>query len=107
MSELQQRAKDMINGLSDADTMFLIGIITRLTSQDKKNKIFKGSNIVKERIKRSISGDLSPLEESEEARLEFGEAFYDLREEAKDLPEMTLEEINNEIVAARAERKRA
>lgn len=33
-------------------------------------------------------------------------AFYDLREQAADLPEMTLEEINEEISAARRERKR-
>ena len=31
--------------------------------------------------------------------------FYELREEAKDLPEMSLEEINAEISAARSERK--
>ncbi len=32
--------------------------------------------------------------------------FDELREEAKDLPEMTLDEINAEIAAARAERKK-
>lgn len=32
-------------------------------------------------------------------------AFADLRNQASDVPEMTLEEINEEIAAARAERK--
>ena len=39
-------------------------------------------------------------------REDFREAFDALREEAKDLPEMTIDEINAEIAAARAERKR-
>ena len=39
-------------------------------------------------------------------REDFREAFYSLREEAVDLPEMTLEEINDEISEARAERKK-
>ena len=39
-------------------------------------------------------------------REDFREAFYALREEAADIPEMTLDEINAEIAAARAERKR-
>ena len=39
-------------------------------------------------------------------RKDFREAFYALREEAADLPEMTLEEINAEISQARSERKR-
>ncbi|MBR1635625.1 MAG: type II toxin-antitoxin system RelB/DinJ family antitoxin [Lachnospiraceae bacterium] len=42
----------------------------------------------------------------ETKREEFKEAFYALREEASDLPEMTLEEINDEISASRAERKK-
>lgn len=33
-------------------------------------------------------------------------AFYELRRQAADVPEMTLDEINAEISAARAERKR-
>ena len=33
-------------------------------------------------------------------------AFYDLREQAANLPEMTPDEINAEIKAARTERKR-
>ncbi len=39
-------------------------------------------------------------------REDFRKAFYSLREEAADLPEMTLDEINAEIAAARDERKR-
>lgn len=34
------------------------------------------------------------------------QAFEDLRKQAANLPEMTLEEINAEISAARAERKK-
>ena len=40
------------------------------------------------------------------AREDFRAAFNALREEASDAPEMTLEEINTEISASRAERKR-
>ena len=36
---------------------------------------------------------------------DFRQAFNALREEAADTPEMSLEEINAEIAAARAERK--
>ena len=39
-------------------------------------------------------------------REDFRAAFNALREEASDTPEMTLEEINAEISAARADRKR-
>jgi len=39
-------------------------------------------------------------------RDDFRSAFKALREEAADVPEMSLEEINAEISAARAERKR-
>ena len=39
-------------------------------------------------------------------RDDFRSAFTALREEAADVPEMSLEEINAEISAARAERKR-
>ena len=43
---------------------------------------------------------LPPITRAEAVR-----AFYDLREQAADVPEMTLDEINEEIAAARAERK--
>lgn len=39
-------------------------------------------------------------------RAEAKKAFYDLREQAADVPEMTLDEINAEITAVREERKR-
>ena len=39
-------------------------------------------------------------------RTEAKNAFYELRKQASDVPEMSLEEINAEIMALRAERKR-
>lgn len=39
-------------------------------------------------------------------RTEAKNAFYELRRQAANVPEMTLDEINAEILAARAERKR-
>lgn len=46
------------------------------------------------------------LPETTVTRAEAKNAFYALREQAADVPEMSLEEINAEIKAARAERKR-
>ena len=46
------------------------------------------------------------LPETTVTRSEAKNAFYALREQAADFPEMSLEEINAEIKAARAERKR-
>ena len=40
------------------------------------------------------------------SREDFKDAFYALREEAANIPEMSLEEINTEISAVRAERKK-
>lgn len=45
------------------------------------------------------------LPENRMTRLEAKRAIDDIRAEAADLPEMTLDEINAEISAARAERK--
>ena len=45
------------------------------------------------------------LPETRMTREEAKKAINDIREEAADLPEMTLDEINAEIKAARAERK--
>ena len=45
------------------------------------------------------------LPEGRMTRTEAQKAIDDLRAEAEDLPEMTLDEINAEIAAARAERK--
>ena len=39
-------------------------------------------------------------------RVQAKNAFYELRRQAADVPEMSLEKINAEISAARAERKR-
>lgn len=39
-------------------------------------------------------------------RTEARKAFYDLRMQAADVPEMSLDEINAEVTASRAERKR-
>lgn len=46
------------------------------------------------------------LPESTITRAEAKNAFYELREQAADVPEMSLDEINAEISAVRAERKR-
>ncbi len=46
------------------------------------------------------------LPEPKYCREDFRDAFYSLREEAADHPEMSLDEINAEISAARAEKKR-
>ena len=46
------------------------------------------------------------LPETHMSRAEARQAFDDLRAEAAGLPEMTLDEINTEIAAAREERKR-
>ena len=52
-----------------------------------------------------ISENSAPTEKTV-TRKEALEAFERLRADAADLPEMTLDEINAEIAAARAERKR-
>ena len=46
------------------------------------------------------------LPETTTTRTEVKNAFYKLREQAADVPEMSLDEINAEISAVRAERKR-
>ena len=46
------------------------------------------------------------LPKSTVTRAEAKRAFYELRQQASDLPEMSLDEINAEISAARAERRR-
>ncbi|MBR5565850.1 MAG: type II toxin-antitoxin system RelB/DinJ family antitoxin [Roseburia sp.] len=46
------------------------------------------------------------LPEATITRAEAKSAFYQLREQAADVPEMSLDEINAEISAIRAERKR-
>lgn len=46
------------------------------------------------------------LPEKTVTRIEAKNAFFELREQAADLPEMSLDEINAEISAVRSERKR-
>ena len=62
------------------------------------------------RLRRGIPFEVTVPENAEitpqeDGRTEFREAFERLRADAADLPEMTLDEINAEIAAARAERK--
>lgn len=46
------------------------------------------------------------LPENTISKTEARNAFFELRKQAADIPEMSLDEINEEIAAARAERKR-
>lgn len=46
------------------------------------------------------------LPENAISKTEARNAFFELRKQAADIPEMSLDEINEEIAAARAERKR-
>lgn len=61
-------------------------------------------------MKRSVMEKGLPFEaklpEATITRSEAKNAFYALREQAADVPEMSLDEINAEIAAVRAERKR-
>ncbi len=59
----------------------------------------------KSKMVRGVPFDVR-LPENMITREEARKAFEDLRTQAADLPEMTLEEINAEISAARAERKK-
>lgn len=59
----------------------------------------------KSRMVKGVPFDVR-LPENTVTRAEALRAFEDLRAQASDLPEMTLEEINAEISAARAERKK-
>lgn len=59
----------------------------------------------KSKVVRGVPFDVR-LPENTVTRAEAMRAFEDLRVQASDLPELTLEEINAEIAAARAERKK-
>ena len=59
----------------------------------------------KSRMVRGVPFDVR-LPENAVTRAEAMKAFEDLRMQTAELPEMTLEEINAEISAARAERKK-
>lgn len=59
----------------------------------------------KSKVVRGVPFDVR-LPENTVTRAEAMRAFEDLWVQASDLPELTLEEINAEIAAARAERKK-
>ena len=61
--------------------------------------------MAKSRMVKGVPFDVR-LPESTLTRAEALKTFEDLRSQCADLPEMTLEEINAEISAARAERKK-
>lgn len=60
--------------------------------------------VIRSKIERGLPFSAKLPEESI-SRAEAWEAFQELRRQAADLPEMSLEEINAEIAAARAERR--
>lgn len=60
--------------------------------------------LIRSKIERGLPFSVKLPEESI-SRAEAWEAFQELRKQAADLPEMSLEEINAEIAAARAERR--
>lgn len=60
--------------------------------------------IIRSKIERGLPFS-ARLPEAPISRAEAWEAFQELRKQAADLPEMSLEEINAEIAAARAERR--
>lgn len=84
MSELQQKAIGMINGLSDDNISFLIEIINRLMPQNekadatiepaehegRKMQAFKRLNAAREEIIQYLPDDFDPERELEEARME-------------------------------------
>lgn len=84
MSELQQKAVQMISGLSDENVSFLIEIINRLMPQseqmhtitmptvkeDKGMQAFRRLDIAREEISRYLPDDFNPERELEEARAE-------------------------------------
>ena len=59
-----------------------------------------------EQVLIQFSIDKKKLPESAISRAEAWHAFEDLRKQAADVPEMSLDEINEKISAVRAERKR-
>ena len=84
MSELQQKAIGMINGLSDDNISFFIEIINRLMPQNekadaiiepaenegRKMQAFKRLNAAREEISQYLPDDFDPERELEEARME-------------------------------------
>ena len=84
MSELQQKAVQMISGLSDDNVSFLIEIINRLMPQsegahtvtmptakeDRKMQAFKRLDAARAEISQYLPADFDPERELEEARAE-------------------------------------
>ena len=84
MSELQQKAVQMISGLSDDNVSFLIEIIDRLMPQNKESPIVTVSTVKEDRkmqafkrldaaraeISQYLPSDFDPERELEEARAE-------------------------------------
>ena len=84
MSELQQKAVQMISGLSDDNISFLIEIINRLMPQseeaytvtmptekeDRKMQAFKRLDAARAEISQYLPDDFDPERELEEARAE-------------------------------------
>lgn len=84
MSELQQKAVQMINGLSDDNVSFLIEIIHRLMPENRDKDILVGASVkedermlafgrldaAREEIKGYFPDDFNPEKELEEARAE-------------------------------------
>ena len=84
MSELQQKAVQMISGLSDDNISFLIEIINRLMPQneetytvavstakeDRKLQAFKRLDAARAEISKYLPSDFDPEKELEEARAE-------------------------------------
>ena len=84
MSELQQKAVQMISGLSDDNVSFLIEIISRLMPQDeesntvtvstvkenRKMHAFKRLDAARAEIRQYLPSDFDPERELEEARAE-------------------------------------
>jgi len=60
--------------------------------------------LYKSKMERGLPFEAT-LPENTITRAEARKAFYEIRKQAADLPEMSLEEINAEIAAVRAERK--
>ena len=90
MSELQQKAVQMINGLSDDNVSFLIEVIHRLMPENGDKDILTGASVrgdermqafrrldaARQEIKGYFSDDFDPEKELAEARAErYGSAY--------------------------------
>ena len=77
--------------------------------QNNYTIIDRGGIVMADQVLIQFRADKVPFEatfpETTITRAEAKRAFYGLREQAADVPEMSLDEINAEISAVRAERK--